>query len=204
MFVLGLTGSIGMGKSTAADMFRAMGVPVHDSDATVHALLASDRDIREAIAERFPGAVRENGVDRQALGKAVFGDADARHDLERILHPRVRTSAEMFVRRHRQLGVSLVVLDIPLLYETGGEERVDAVVVVSAPAFLQRKRVMARPGMDEARFAGILASQMPDREKRRRADFVVETGLGKAYTFACLKRIVSAIRAAQSGSREIL
>ncbi len=201
MFVLGLTGSIGMGKSTAANMFRTMGVPVHDSDASVHALLANDRKVRDAICARFPGVVSDAGVDRQALGKAVFGDPAARRDLENILHPRVRAAADAFLRRHRRLGVPLAVLDIPLLYETGGEERVDAVVVVSAPAFLQRRRVMARPGMDEARFAGILASQMPDREKRRRADFVVETGLGRAYTFTALKRIVSEIRAAQSGSR---
>ena len=203
MIVLGLTGSIGMGKSTAADMFRALGVPVHDADATVHALLADDRQVRAAIEARFPGAVTKDAVDRQALGAAVFGNPEARRDLEAILHPRVRRVLESFLRRHRVLGTSLVVLDIPLLFETGGESRADGVVVVSAPASMQRRRVMARPGMDDARFAGILASQMPDQEKRRRADFVVETGLGKAYTFAKLKRIVTAIRAAQSGSRGI-
>lgn len=203
MIVLGLTGSIGMGKSTAADMFRALGVPVHDADATVHALLADDRQVRAAIEARFPGVVTKDAVDRQALGAAVFGNPEARLDLEAILHPRVRRVLESFLRRHRVLGTSLVVLDIPLLFETGGESRADGVVVVSAPASMQRRRVMARPGMDDARFAGILASQMPDQEKRRRADFVVETGLGKAYTFAKLKRIVTAIRAAQSGSRGI-
>jgi dephospho-CoA kinase len=203
MIVLGLTGSIGMGKSTAADMFRALGVPVHDADATVHALLADDRQVRAAIEARFPGVVTKDAVDRQALGAAVFGNPEARRDLEAILHPRVRRVLESFLRRHRVLGTSLVVLDIPLLFETGGESRADGVVVVSAPASMQRRRVMARPGMDDARFAGILASQMPDQEKRRRADFVVETGLGKAYTFAKLKRIVTAIRAAQSGSRGI-
>lgn len=201
MFVLGLTGSIGMGKSTAANMLRAMGIPVHDADAAVHELFARDRKVRAAIAERFPGTADENGVDRQALGKAVFGNPAARRDLEAILHPRVRASAEKFLHRCRRLGVLIAVLDIPLLYETGGEARVDVVVVVSAPAFLQKKRVMARPGMDAERFAGILTSQMPDREKRRRADFVVETGLGRAYTFMALKRVVQAIRAAQSGSR---
>lgn len=203
MIVLGLTGSIGMGKSTAADMFRALGVPVHDADATVHALLADDRQVRAAIEARFPGVVTKDAVDRQALGAAVFGNPEARRDLEAILHPRVRRVLESFLRRHRVLGTSLVVLDIPLLFETGGESRADGVVVVSAPASMQRRRVMARPGMDDARFAGILASQMPDQEKRRRADFVVETGLGKAYTFAKLKRLVTAIRAAQSGSRGI-
>ncbi|MBT5570915.1 MAG: dephospho-CoA kinase [Alphaproteobacteria bacterium] len=201
MIVLGLTGSIGMGKSTAANMFRALGVPVHDADATVHDLLADNRQVRAAIDARFPGVVMERAVDRQALGAAVFGNPEARRDLESILHPRVRRASEIFLRRHRVLGTALVVLDIPLLYETGGEARVDGVVVVSAPAAMQRRRVMARPGMDEDRFSGILASQMPDHEKRRRADFVVETGLGKAYTFAKLKRIVLAIRAVQSGSR---
>lgn len=201
MIVLGLTGSIGMGKSTAANMFRALGVPVHDADATVHRLLENDRVVRQAIAARFPEAVSGATVDRQVLGAAVFADREARRDLEAILHPRVRHAAEGFLRRHRVLGTALVVLDIPLLFETGGEARVDGVVVVSAPAALQRRRVLARPGMSEEKFEGILASQVPDREKRRRADFVVETGLGKAYTFARLKRIVMAIRAAQSGSR---
>lgn len=201
MFVLGLTGSIGMGKSTAANMFRVLGVPVHDADATVHRLLEGDRSVRRAIAERFPDAVCDDVVDRQALGAAVFSDPQARRDLEAILHPRVRQAAEGFLRRHRVLGTPLVVLDIPLLFETGGADRVDGVVVVSAPAALQRRRVLARPGMSEEKFAGILASQIPDCEKRRRADFVVETGIGKAYTFARLKQIVTAIHAAQSGSR---
>jgi len=201
MFVLGLTGSIGMGKSTAANMFRALGVPVHDADATVHRLLEEDRSVRRAIADRFPGTVSEGVVDRQALGAAVFSDPQARRDLEAILHPRVRQATEGFLRRHRVMGTPLVVLDIPLLFETDGADRVDGVVVVSAPAALQRRRVLARPGMSEEKFAGILASQIPDREKRRRADFVVETGIGKAYTFARLKQIVTEIDAAQSGSR---
>ncbi len=201
MFVLGLTGSIGMGKSTAANMFRALGVPVHDADATVHRLLEEDRYVRRAIADRFPGTVSEGVVDRQALGAAVFSDPQARRDLEAILHPRVRQATEGFLRRHRVMGTPLVVLDIPLLFETDGADRVDGVVVVSAPAALQLRRVLARPGMSEEKFAGILASQIPDREKRRRADFVVETGIGKAYTFARLKQIVTEIDAAQSGSR---
>lgn len=201
MFVLGLTGSIGMGKSTAANIFRALGVPVHDADATVHRLLEEDRSVRRAIADRFPGTVSEGVVDRQALGAAVFSDPQARRDLEAILHPRVRQATEGFLRRHRVMGTPLVVLDIPLLFETDGADRVDGVVVVSAPAALQRRRVLTRPGMSEEKFAGILASQIPDREKRRRADFVVETGIGKAYTFARLKQIVTEIDAAQSGSR---
>lgn len=200
MIILGLTGSIGMGKSTAAAMLRRMGVPVHDSDASVHDLLANDRAVRRAVEARFPGVTGEAGVDRAKLGAAVFGDPAARRDLEAILHPRVRAAADAFIRLHRRLGTPLLVLDIPLLYETGGADRVDAVIVVSAPAALQRRRVMARPGMGAERFENILASQTPDREKRRRADFVVETGLGKAYTYRRLKRIVMSIRnAAQPG-----
>lgn len=199
MFVLGLTGSIGMGKSTAAAMLRHLGVPVHDADAAVHAILAGDRAAIAAIGERFPGTVTLEGddpgqVDRQALGAAVFGDPAARRDLEAIIHPRVRAATRGFLDKHARLRTPLVVLDIPLLYETGAQNRVDAVIVVSAPAAQQRQRVMRRPGMSEARFAGILASQMPDAEKRRRADFVVETGLGRAYTFRRLKEIVDATR----------
>lgn len=199
MFVLGLTGSIGMGKSTAAAMLRRLGVPVHDSDAAVHAILAGDRTAIAAIGDRFPGTVTPAGdgpgqVDRQALGAAVFGDPAARRDLEAIVHPRVRAATRAFLDKHARLRTPLVVLDIPLLYETGAETRVDAVIVVSAPAAQQRRRVMRRPGMSAERFAGILASQMPDAEKRRRADFVVETGLGRAYTFRRLREIVDAVR----------
>lgn len=200
MITLGLTGSIGMGKSTAAKMFRVLGVPVHDADATVHDLLANNRHVRAAINDRFPGVVQEHAVDRQALGTAVFGSHDSRRDLEAILHPLVRRASESFLRCHQVLGTGLVVLDIPLLFETGGEARVDGVVVVSAPTAMQRRRVIARPGMNEARFKSILAAQLSDQEKRRRAEFVVETGLGKAYTFSKLKRIVIAIRAARSRS----
>ncbi|NKB49297.1 MAG: dephospho-CoA kinase [Alphaproteobacteria bacterium] len=194
MFVLGLTGSIGMGKSTAADMLRRLGVPVHDADAVVHRLLAADPQVRAAIAARFPGAVEGETIDRQALGATVFADPAARADLEAILHPPVRAAARQFVRNQARAGASLVVLDIPLLYETGGEANVDAVLVVTAPAFLQARRVLSRPGMSAERFAGILASQIPDREKRRRADYIVETGLGKAYTYRRLQRLVAKLR----------
>lgn len=190
MIVLGLTGSIGMGKSTAAAMFRRLGVPVHDADAAVHRLLATDRATIAAVAREFPGSVRDGVVDRQVLGAMVFGDAAARRRLEAILHPRVRAATRRFLDRHARARTPLVVLDIPLLFETGGERRVAAVVVASAPAWLQRQRVMRRPGMTEEKFAGILKSQMPDREKRRRADYVVETGLGKYYTWCHIRRIV--------------
>lgn len=195
MFVLGLTGSIGMGKSTAATMLRRLGVPVHDADAAVHRIYAEDRGAIAEIGAAFPGTLRDGAIDRQALGAQVFGDPDARRRLEAILHPRVRAATRCFLTRHARARTPLVVLDVPLLFETGGDRNVDAVLVVSAPAFLQKQRVMARPGMTAEKFAGILASQMPDREKRRLADYVVETGLGKHYTWCALRRIVDALRA---------
>jgi dephospho-CoA kinase len=198
MFVLGLTGSIGMGKSTAAKMLRRLGVPVHDADAAVHQLLAGDRKVRAEIAARFPNVIGEGAggtIDRQALGAAVFADAAARKDLEAILHPRVRAAAKRFLRNQARAGAPLVVLDIPLLYETGGEANVDGVLVVTAPKFLQVRRVLSRPGMSVERFEGILASQVPDREKRRRADYIVETGLGKAYTYRRLQQLIRLLRA---------
>jgi len=197
MFVLGLTGSIGMGKSTAATMFRRLGVPVHDADAVVHHFLAYDRGAIAEIEAAFPDTVMNGSVDRQALGARVFGNTPARQVLEGILHPRVRASTRNFLGFHARARTPLVVLDIPLLFETGGESRVDAVLVVSAPAFLQRQRVMRRPGMTEAKFAGIRQSQVPDREKRRRADYVVETGLGKHYSLRKIRKIVSELRTRQ-------
>lgn len=191
MFILGLTGSIGMGKSTAAGMLRRLGVPVHDADAAVHRLLASEPAVRAEIAARFPDAVDGQTVDRQALGAMVFSDPEARKDLEAILHPRVRAAAKRFLRKQAMARTPLVVLDIPLLYETGGEANVDAVLVVTAPGFLQAQRVLSRPGMSVERFDGILASQVPDSEKRRRADYIVETGLGKAYTYRRLQQLVA-------------
>lgn len=191
MFILGLTGSIGMGKSTAAGMLRRLGVPVHDADAVVHRLLASDPAVRAEIAARFPDAVDGQTVDRQVLGAMVFSDPEARKDLEAILHPRVRAAAKRFLRKQAMARTPLVVLDIPLLYETGGEANVDAVLVVTAPGFLQAQRVLSRPGMSVERFDGILASQVPDSEKRRRADYIVETGLGKAYTYRRLQQLVA-------------
>jgi dephospho-CoA kinase len=187
-----------MGKSTAAQMLRRLGVPVHDADAAVHRLLAGDRKVRAEIAARFPNVIGEGAggpIDRQALGAAVFADAAARKELEAILHPRVRAAAKRFLRNQARAGAPLVVLDIPLLYETGGEANVDGVLVVTAPEFLQVRRVLSRPGMSVERFEGILASQVPDREKRRRADYIVETGLGKAYTYRRLQQLVRLLRA---------
>jgi len=200
--VIGLTGSIGMGKSTAAAMFRRLGVPVHDSDAAVHRLLGRGGAAVRLVEEAFPGVVRNGAVDRAELGRRVFGNPAALRRLEAILHPLVREAAARFVKRARAQRRDLVVLDVPLLFETQGDRRCDATVVVSAPAFVQRARVLARPGMTEKRLAQVLAQQMPDAEKRVRADFVVETGLGKRYTLGRIKKIISILRSnARSCSR---
>ncbi len=190
MFVLGLTGSIGMGKSTAAAMLRRLGVPVHDADATVHRLMGRGGGAVAAIGAAFPGVVVEGAVDRRRLGGRVFGDAAALRRLEAILHPQVRRDGEAFLRAQARHRRPLVVLDIPLLYETGAERRCDAVLVVSAPACVQAARVLARPGMTPEKFRAILAQQRPDAEKRRRADFVLHTGLAKGATLRRLTRIV--------------
>jgi dephospho-CoA kinase len=195
MIVLGLTGSVGMGKSTAAGMLRRLGVPVHDSDAAVHRLMAPKGAAVEAVERAFPGVRRsDGGIDRAVLGGRVFADPAALKRLEAILHPLVRRSQERFLARARARRLPLAVLDIPLLFETGGARRCDTVIVVSAPAFLQRTRVLARPGMTAGRLAAILAKQMPDAEKRRRADHVVPSSLGRAVTFRHLRRIVRQLR----------
>jgi dephospho-CoA kinase len=198
MRILGLTGSIGMGKSTAAAMLRRLGVPVHDADAAVHRLLGRGGAAVAAVEAAFPGTAGPNGIDRAALGRRVFADEAALRRLERILHPMVRAETARFLGRMRARRVPLVVLDIPLLYETGGETRCDAVLVVSAPRYLQRARVLRRPGMSEARLAAILAKQVPDAEKRRRADFVVPTGLGRRET---LHRLAEVVKVASADHR---
>jgi len=188
--VLGLTGSIGMGKSTAASMLRRLGVPVHDADAAVHRLMAKGGRAVPEIARAFPDVVVEGAVDRQRLGARVFRDPAALRRLETILHPMVRQEAHDFVKRQRRRGAPVVVLDIPLLFETGGERLCDAVIVVSAPRFVQDARVLRRPGMTRERLAEIRARQLPDAVKRRRADHVVQTGLSKRETLRELRRIV--------------
>ena len=191
MVILGLTGSIAMGKSTAARMLRRrLGVPVHDSDAAVHALLAEGGAAVPLVARAFPGVVRDGAVDRRALGAVVFSDPQALRTLESLLHPMVSARSLAFLKHRARARNPLVVLDIPLLFETGGERRCDATIVVSAPALVQRQRVLARPGMTPAKLAGILARQMPDCEKRRRADFVVPTGLGLGPTLRALRGVV--------------
>ena len=190
MIVLGLTGSIGMGKSTAARMLQAMGAPVCDSDAVVHRLLGRGGRAVPVIDAAFPGVVIDGAVSRPALGAAVFRDPEALKRLEAILHPMVQVAQRDFLARAARRGAKIAVLDIPLLFETHGERRVDATIVVSAPFAVQRARVLARPGMTAEKFAGILARQMPDAEKRRRADYVVPTGAGRLVTRRALRSIV--------------
>jgi dephospho-CoA kinase len=176
MIVLGLTGSIGTGKSTTAAMFRDLDIPVHDADATVHDLYRGEAV--QPVAARFPGAVKEGVIDRKALSALLAEAPDGFRDLEAIIHPLVRAREAEFLAKEREKGVPLVVLDIPLLYETGGEARADKVVVVTCDPLTQRARVLARPGMTEEKFELILSRQMPDAEKRRRADFIIDTGRG--------------------------
>jgi len=194
MVIVGLTGSIGMGKSTAAKMLRQMGVPVYDADAAVHALQAPGGAALPAIEAAFPGVVKGGVLDRQALGQRVFGNKEALRRLEAIVHPLVGQQQRRFLRAAARRRQPIVVLDIPLLFEGAGERRVDATLVVSAPAFLQRRRVLARPGMSDERFAGILRQQVPDPLKRRKATIVVPTGLGLAPTRAALAKAVSRLK----------
>jgi dephospho-CoA kinase len=199
MVVLGLTGSIGMGKSTAAQHLRRLGIPVHDADAEIHRLLRDDRAAIDAVDAAFPGVKREGEIDRGELGRRVFGNAAALGRLESLLHPRVRLAATRFLRRAAAERRPLVVLDVPLLLETGGDRRCDAVVVVSAPDFVQAGRVLQRPAMTRDRLAAILARQMPDAAKQRRADFVIPTGLDRRTALQALVRAVRVAR--QSGRR---
>jgi dephospho-CoA kinase len=194
MIVLGLTGSVGMGKSTATRLLRRCGIPVHDADAAVHRLLARGGGAVAPVAAAFPEALRDGAIDRSALGKRVFGDPAALRQLESILHPLVRRSERGFLSRARRSRRAVAVLDIPLLFETGGERRCDAVLVVSAPRRIQLARVLGRPGMSVARLAGIEARQMNDAEKRRRADFVIATGLSRRHSLAQLCRALKRIR----------
>jgi dephospho-CoA kinase len=194
LFVLGLTGSIGMGKTTAANMFKLLGVPVYDADSTVHYLLSKNTAVLKQVSDRFPKSFDGLSIDRQILGAIVFNDPQARKDLETIIHPHVREMSRNFLWNQSRINARLVVLDIPLLYETGSDSRVNAVVVVTAPKFLQLHRVLLRPGMNIKKLEGILESQMSDYDKRIRADFIVETGIGKAYTYRALSRLVNLLR----------
>ena len=189
MIILGLTGSIGMGKSTTAKMFADAGVPVSDADRMVHALYAGAAVT--PIEKAFPGTVSDGVVDRDKLAATVLGNPARLRELEAIVHPLVRAETDAFVERHRQAGAPLIVLDIPLLFEIGGMGRVDRILVVTAPADVQRERVLSRPGMTEEKFDAILAKQVPDAEKRRRADFVIDTSRGMDAAREDVLRIIA-------------
>ena len=191
MFVLGLTGSLGMGKSTTTKFFVEEGVPVHDADAVVHRLY--EAEAAPLIEKTFPGTTTGGKVDREKLAQRVLDNAAAIKMLEAIVHPLVRASENRFLAEAERKGATVAVLDIPLLFETGGDKRCDAVVVVSAPATVQRERVFARPGMTEQKFASIIAKQMPDDEKRKRADFVVDTSKGLDAARAQVRDILAHI-----------
>jgi dephospho-CoA kinase len=191
MLVLGLTGSLGMGKSKTAEFFAAEGVPVHDADAAVHRLYAGDA--APLIEAAFPGTTVAGVVDREKLSRCVLGDAAALARLEAIVHPLVRREEERFLAQAEAAGATVAVLDIPLLFETGAEARCDAVVVASAPSQVQHARAMQRKGMTEEKFKAIMAKQMPDSDKRRRADFVVDTSRGFDFAQAQVRAILQKV-----------
>lgn len=189
MIVLGLTGSIGMGKSTTARIFAEQGIPVHDSDEAVHRLYAGKAaPLVEAL---FPGTVVDGVVDRKRLARHVLDDAAAIGKLEQIIHPLVRADADAFLEEHRKAGAALAVLDIPLLFETGGRERVDKVAVVTASPEIQRQRVLSRPGMTEEKFEAILSRQMPDEQKRMASDFIIDTNHGLDAARVAVRGIIA-------------
>ena len=190
--IIGLTGSIGMGKSTVAAMFEDAGVPVFDADAQVRAMQGPEGELVPAIEAAFPGSTGPDGVLREELGAQVFGDSEALARLEAIVHPAVGRKRAAFLAEHAD--AAMAVFDIPLLFEKGGHEAVDAIVVVSAPADEQRKRVLARPGMTEEKFEHILSLQTPDAEKRSRADYVIDTGQSLAETAADVAELIGKFR----------
>ena len=194
MKIIGLTGGIGMGKSTAAAAFRRAHIPVFDADASVHRLQSRGGRAVRVIEAAFPGTTRDGAVDRPALRAAVLGKPDALHRLEHILHPMVRQDERAFIARARRAGSRAVVLDIPLLFETGWDHGVDEIVVVSAPRAVQVQRVRQRRKMSPADIAAIIARQMPDLEKRRRADLVVRTGLSRHHALRALRRLIRGLR----------
>ncbi|HLK26408.1 MAG TPA: dephospho-CoA kinase [Caulobacteraceae bacterium] len=199
MITIGLTGSIGMGKSTTAAMFAEEGAPVYDADAEVHKLQARGGAAVEAIGAAFPGVVKDGAVDRQALGERVFGHPEELRRLNAIIYPLLGAGRAAFFADAEARGCDMVVLDIPMLFETGGEQRMDVVVVVSAPEHVQRERVLARPGMGAERLDAILARQMHDREKRARAHFVIDTGQGFEHAREQVRQVIAAIRARDWG-----
>ena len=202
MITIGLTGSIGMGKSTTAGLFADEGVPIYDADAEVHALYGRGGGAVEAVEAAFPGVIKQGAVDREALSARVLGDPQALKVLEGVVHPLVVASRYAFLDRARAQNADMVVLDIPLLFETGGEASVDAIVVVSAPEAVQRERVLARPNMAQAKLDAILARQTNDAEKRARAHFVIDTGRGLAAARDQVREVIATLRAKDWPSRK--
>lgn len=200
MIIIGLTGSIGMGKSTTAKMFAEAGIPVNDADAVVHDLYRGEAV--GPVEHAFPGTVKEGVVDRQELSRRLAGDPAALRRLESIVHPLVRKREAEFLARHRALNSDMVLLDIPLLFEAGGEARVDVIVVVTCDPQIQRERVLARPNMTEEKLDMILSRQMPDAEKRKRADFLVDTGQGMEAARARVEEIIAALRSGTMSGKD--
>lgn len=194
MLLLGLTGSIGMGKSTVGEMFRKLGIPVYDADAEIHKLYARGGAGVEPIREAFPDAVVDDQVDRQRLSRLVVGNEAEIQRLEQVIHPLLAEGRAAFFEKAQKEGHNIVVLDIPLIFETGGEDRVHKIAVVSAPADVQRARVLARPQMTEEKFEAILSRQVDDVEKRKRADFVIDTHCTPEETFAQVKKLVEQLK----------
>ena len=194
MIVIGLTGSIGMGKTTAARALVRMELPLHDSDAAVHKLFERGGSAVGPVGEAFPSAVRDDAVDRAELANLVFHDPRALTRLEAIVHPLVRQESRKFLKRCALRRDPIAVLDVPLLFEVGRDGDCDLIILVTAPAFIQAQRVLRRPGMTEQRLADVRSRQMPDAEKRRRADFIVHTGLGRRESLRCLARVVKLVR----------
>jgi dephospho-CoA kinase len=199
MVILGLTGSIAMGKTAAARAFCQLGVRVHDADKVVHALMGPNGLAVEKVQAEFSGVVQDGGVDRVALGRRVFSNLKALRKLEGILHPLVRDAERRFLSTAVRRGDSVVVLDIPLLFETSSDDRCDFIVVVSAPARIQKSRVLARPGMTADRFSQVLTWQMSDAKKKEKADFIVPTGIGKAHSLRVIKSITKFAKYARGG-----
>jgi len=195
MKIIGLTGSIGMGKSTTAAMFREAGIPVYDADAAVHAAYAVGGVAVGPVGEAFPGTVSEGRVDRESLRQQVLGNPDAMAKLNSIVHPLIGKSRADAFAAATASGADMIVLDVPLIYETGGDKNMDAVIVVSAPPEMQRERVLAREGMSPERLDAILAQQVPDAEKRKRADYVIDSGKGLEAARAQVTEVISALRA---------
>lgn len=200
MITVGITGSVGMGKTTVANMLREMEIPVHDSDAAVHFMLGPDGPAVATVGRSFPEALQTNEnrrvfIDRQILGRIIFADRAKKRQLEEILHPMVRAESDKFKEEMKKRAHKIIALDIPLLFETGGEERVDVTVCVTAPSDMQRSRVMARPGMTAEKFDRIVAGQLPDAEKRARADYVIDTSNGLEETRKQLNKIIDIVLA---------